>query len=83
LEPTILITLENQSNKKEKSSREKEKEGEEKTEDSQTNGKKNPYDLRNKSQEKITNFYNDKIGESMTLKNEYEFSKSNFKTLAL
>ena len=72
LEAQVVITPSEDSNQKQK------KESEEKVEESQTtNGKKNPYDLRNKTQEKTSNFYNnDKIGEAINMKNEYEFSKS-------
>ena len=74
MEAQVVITPSEDSNQKQK------KESEEKVEESQTtNGKKNPYDLRNKTQEKISNFYNnDKIGEAINMKNEYEFGKSLF-----
>lgn len=52
----------------------KDKEGDLKNDDMQTN-KKIPYDLRNKSLEKMPNFYNEKIAES-NFKNEYDFSIS-------
>lgn len=42
-----------------------------------TNNKKNPYDLRNKSSEKIPNYYySERLMDSITFKNELDLCKT-------
>jgi len=75
----VTIRIENEAEneknitKYDKSSKDKENDEKYLNED-QINNKKIPYDLRNKSLEKISNFYNEKIMETVNFKNEYDFS---------